>query len=269
LARLVAAVRAGPQYRRVAEALVRDIGARELAKARSFKKAVKATRNKIHQVGGVYLDAAMPYAAWLDDLRAASASGDPALVRAACVRVMAHHASTRERLPILDRFYAETLAPLGPIHSVLDLACGLNPLALPWLPLAPGADYYACDIYADLVDLVGACLALPLAASGAPVRGRVEVRDLVSAPPTQRADLALLLKVVPCLDQVDRTAARRLLEGLRADHVLITFPLRGLGGRGVGMAAHYEARFADLTAGMAWIVRRYDLPGERAFLVTK
>jgi hypothetical protein len=35
------------------------------------------------------------------------------------------------------------------------------------------------------------------------------------------------------------------------------------------MAAHYEARFADLTAGMAWIVRRYDLPGERAFLVTK
>ncbi len=269
LARLVAAVRAGPRYRQVAEELVRDIGARELGKARGFKEAVKATRNKLHQVGGVYLDTAMPYAAWLEELRAASASGDPALVRAACARVMAHHASTRERLPILDRFYAETLALLGPIHSVLDLACGLNPLAIPWLPLAPGAEYYACDIYADLVDFVDNCLALPLAPGGVAVRGRAEVRDLVASPPTRRADLALLLKVVPCLDQVDRTAARRLIDGLRTDHVLITFPLRGLGGRGTGMAAHYEARFNDLAAGMAWIVRRYAFPGERAFLVTK
>jgi 16S rRNA (guanine(1405)-N(7))-methyltransferase len=269
LARLVAAVRAGPRYRQVAEELVRDIGARELGKARTLKEAVKATRNKLHQVGGVYLDTAMPYATWLDDLRAAAATGDAAVKRAACARVMAHHASTRERLPILDRFYAETLAPLGPIRSVLDLACGLNPLALPWLPLAPGAEYYACDIYADLVGFVGDCLALPLGPGGTGVRGRAEVRDLAAAPPTQRAELALLLKVVPCLDQVDRGAARRLIDALRVDHVLITFPLHGLGGRGKGMSDHYEARFGTLFADMAWIVRRFELPGERAFLLSR
>jgi hypothetical protein len=51
--------------------------------------------------------------------------------------------------------------------------------------------------------------------------------------------------------------------------VLITFPLHGLGGRGKGMSDHYEARFGTLVAGMAWIVRRFELPGERAFLLSR
>lgn len=36
--------------------------------------------------------------------------------------MMRLHASTRERLPYLDAFYQQTLAPIGEIHSLLDLA---------------------------------------------------------------------------------------------------------------------------------------------------
>ena len=52
-----------------------------------------------------------------------------------CLERMRGHASTQERLPILEEFFQTTLASIAPVESVLDLACGLNPLALPWMPL--------------------------------------------------------------------------------------------------------------------------------------
>ncbi|MCA9969864.1 MAG: hypothetical protein KC425_06595, partial [Anaerolineales bacterium] len=141
---LVTAVLASSKYRDLAPELVRRIGARELAARRSFKEAVKATKNKLHQVGGAYFETRIDYGRAAARLR--QAAGDEAAWRAACRELMRLHASTRERLPILDGFYGALLADVPPARSVLDIACGLNPLTWPWLPAAPGAVYQACDI---------------------------------------------------------------------------------------------------------------------------
>src|SRR5215213_1277631 len=167
---LIEAVQSSQKYAAISEAMIRSIGLRELAARRNLKAAIKATKNKLHQVAGAYLDARLPYDEWLALLGAAARQGDKetegqgdgaaddsrfpifnSQFRQACLTIMRHHASTRERLPILESFYATTLASLGPVRSVLDLACGLNPLALPWMPLAPDSCYYACDIYADMI----------------------------------------------------------------------------------------------------------------------
>ncbi len=242
---------------------MRRVGAAELGKRRSLKEAIKATKNKLHQVGGAYLDGDMRYAAWLDDLRAA---GDPEALRVVCRTVMAHHASTRERLPVLERFFAETLASLAPVRSVIDVACGLNPLAAPWMPLAPGATYTACDIYTDMTAFVGDFLAL------AGLAGRVSTCD-VGGPlpdlPSERADVAFVLKTIPCLEQVDKAAGLRLLDAVNAAHVLVSFPVRSLGGYNKGMVEHYEARLAALLAERGWPVTRFEFETELAFLVDK
>ena len=128
---LVAVVRKSVKYKLVCEDIVRGVGERELAKGRRLKEAIKATKKKLHQVGGAYLEGRVDYAAWLDELRAVS--GGKGDFRRACARIMGHHSSTKERLEILDTFYATVLADLPPIRSVLDLACGLNPLAIPWM----------------------------------------------------------------------------------------------------------------------------------------
>jgi 16S rRNA (guanine(1405)-N(7))-methyltransferase len=258
---LVAAVLAGANYRGLAPEVVRGVAARELAKGRRGREALKATRGALHQVAGAYFDRRPDYAAWLDDLRAAV--GDRAALRRACARIMAHHASTRERLPLLDEFYATTLAAIPPPRRVLDVACGLGPLAIPWLPPAEGATYLAYDIYADLAGFLDA--ALPLLG----VAGRAEARDVLQRPPAERADLALVLKAIPCLEQLDPAAGARLLAGLDADHVLVSFPVRSLGGRRKGMVANYEARFGALVAGRGWTVRRFQFATELAFLVSK
>jgi 16S rRNA (guanine(1405)-N(7))-methyltransferase len=263
LDRLVEAVLGSPKYATVAPDFVRAIGAQELARRRKLKEAVKATKNKLHQVGGAYLSGRLDYAAWLAQLRAAVNSGDPAELRRACVRVMRHHSSTKERLPVLDAFYATALAGLPPIRTVLDVACGLNPLAIPWMGLAADAEYYACDVYRDMVDFLNEFLAL------IGVDGRAEVCDLSHACPTRKVDLALALKTIPCLEQVDKSAGRRLLGTLDASHLLVSFPARSLGGRDKGMPVNYESHFRELAAGKNWTVRRFEFATELAFLVSK
>jgi 16S rRNA (guanine(1405)-N(7))-methyltransferase len=260
---LVSAVRASAKYRRVCEDFVRSLGAQELARRGNLKEAVKSTKNKLHQVAGAYLEGPAHYAEWMQQLRSAAPGGMAAL-RPVCARVMRHHASTRERLPILDAFYAQTLAGLGPLHSVLDVACGLNPLAIPWMPLAPGAAYYAYDIYEDLMAFLGEFVSM------CHLQGEAKACSVLSGSPlARRVQLALLLKAVSCLEQVDKTAGMNLLEQIDAEHVLISFPVHSLGGRSKGMLANYEARFMALIASRNWRWQRFEFGTELAFLVTK
>ena len=262
LEELVASVRAGSRYRQVSEDLIRDIGARELARRVSLKEAVKAVKNKLHQVGGAYLAERQDYAAWLSDLTHLARGEDRDSFLAYLKTIMRHHASTRERLPILEQFYRTILAELPPVRSVLDIACGLNPLALPWMPFSGSVEYYACDIYRDMVDFLNQFMAL------LPVRGQAEVRDVIQACPTREVDLAFVLKTIPCLEQVDKAAGTRLLRTLNARHIAVSFPVHSLGGRARGMQAHYATSFRALLD-PAWSVRRFEFETELAFVITK
>jgi 16S rRNA (guanine(1405)-N(7))-methyltransferase len=259
---LTKAVLASPRYRSVCLEVVQDVGARELAKRRNLAEAIKATRSKLHQIGGAYL-ASRDYARWLVTLTQAAETGGAPALREACRQVMAHHSSTRERLPILEQFYITILADLPPPRVVLDLACGLNPLALAWMPLAADAEYYAYDLYQDMADFLNGFFAL------AHARGQAEARDVLSHCPMRQADLALLLKALPCLEQIDAGASLRLLETINARHALVSFPSQSLGGKKRGMAQHYEAHFRHLLTDKPWAVRRFEFATEIAFLVEK
>lgn len=260
---LVTAVLSSTKYRHVSPAFVRSIGARELAVRPNLKAAIKATKNALHQAGGAFQDAQIDYAQALARLRPAAVAPEPDALRDACRSVMAAHTSTRERLPILDEFYATTLASVPPPGRVLDIACGLNPLTRPWMPIPATAEYIACDIYSDQMAFINEFFAL------AGYAGRAEVRDVIGSPPDEPADLALILKTLPCLEAVDRHAPARLLDAVRAPLLLVSFPAQSLGGRRKGMVAHYEERFRGLLVERGWPAERFEFKTELAFLVRK
>ncbi len=260
LDKLTTTITASSKYKHVSPDLVRALGAIELEKRPSLKTAVKATKNKLHQVGGAYLDGTPNYDKGLA-LLAASAH-DPAALRAACRQIMRWHASTQERLPILDDFYTTILADLPPITSVLDLACGLNPLAWPWMPFDQQTTYQAYDIYADSMAFVTAFMEL------VGINGRADVRDILHNPPAEPVDLAFILKTLPCLEQIDKSASTRLLDTIQARYLLISYPAASLSGRNKGMVATYDAHFQNLSDGRDWQVQRHRFPTELAFLVT-
>lgn len=259
---LIRAVRSSVKYRHVCTEVIRHVGERELANRRNLKEAIKATKNKLHQIGAAYLPTQTRYEQWIEELRQAARLG-VADLRTTCARIMSYHASTRERLPILEQFYLTILREIKPAHAVLDIACGFNPLAIPWMGLAPETAYFAYDMYEDLMAFLSQFLNL----IGRP--GKAEARDVLYNLPSETVDLAYLLKAIPCLEQLEPSAGSKLLEGIPARYVLVSFPVASLGGRDRHMLANYEARFHELIRDKGWAAQRFAFESELAFLVNK
>jgi 16S rRNA (guanine(1405)-N(7))-methyltransferase len=260
---LVNAVLSKTKYHAIDPGLIRWVGDQELKKRRSLKEAVKATHSRLHQIGSAFQESKIDYPFWRAKIESLPQQLDHPDLQQACLQMMALHASTQERLPILDNFYKNIFSELEPIHSVMDLACGFNPFALSWMPLPADAGYYCCDIYSDLVELVNRFLIH----THRP--GYAFLSDLTHHIPTEEVDLALFLKAIPCLDQLDKTTNQKILDSIPAKYVLVTFPVRSLGGHAKGMAKNYEIRFNQLITGRSWAVRRFEFPSELAFLIKK
>ena len=143
----------------------------------------------------------------------------------------------------------------------MDIACGLNPLAWPWMPFDDQVKYTAYDIYQDSMEFIADFMQI------AGFQGRAETRDVISHPPTEAVDLVFLLKTLPCLDHLGKTAVTTLLDAVQAKYLLISYPVSSLGGRSKGMVGQYDAQFETLSARYNWRYTRYEFSTELAFLI--
>ncbi|HSS75184.1 MAG TPA: 16S rRNA methyltransferase [Thermoanaerobaculia bacterium] len=249
--RIVGLLAAAPKYRNLSPETLTRVASWALVRYRSDKEILKAAKRKLHQVYAAYLT---PKAA----IRLSQLAASPHERRDACREALSLHASTAERLPILEELYGRIFAVTGVPNRVLDLACGLHPFGLPWMGLAQGASYLAMDIDCELMALLGSFFPQELAA---------ECRDILVRPPEEPADVAFLLKAVPVLEQQERGASLKLLRALRAGYAVVSFPAHSLGGRAKGMEGHYAALAGELieTLGTDAEVLRY--PSETFYVV--
>jgi len=253
------------RYGSVAPSTLRRAAAKGLGTANgATADAVKRAKRSLHEIYGAYLPGNPPnYGALLRKLRAAVDADDRDQMLAALRTAMAVHASTRERLPHLSDFYREIFSRVPPPAAVRDLACGLNPLAVPWMGLPETTTYLASDIDIRQVDF----LAEALAALGVP--HRAEVLDLVDQPVSEPVDLTLLLKTVPCLERQRPGAGWNLIGAVNSPFVVVTFPTRSLGQRSKGMFQTYSAAFEARARQEAWQVEQAEIPGELIYVVRK
>lgn len=256
-AAVAADVSTARKYAGVAPALVRRIAEAEAPKVKSHAEAVKRAKRKLHQAVGAYLDIEMPFDAWLAELQAAAAT--PARRDEALRRILRAHASTRERLADIEAFYAAVFAGLGEVGAVVDLACGLGPIARPFMPLPAGCRYGVFDAHQRLVDFDIQALAL----MGYPAFGAAV--DLASDPPDVAADVVLVLKALPCLAQLDPEAPHRLLASISAPVVVVSYPIHSLGGGRRKMADFYRQSFHTLARRLPREWEELDAPAELVF----
>ncbi len=256
---LVAEVVRSPKYAQIAPEVVTRIANQELPRHRKLAEAVKATRTKLHQSAGAYLNPNISYAQLSYNL----GSTNPDNLRIWAGQAITLHASTAERLPFLQDFYVACLANIPPPRVILDLACGFNPFTFPWQPGYPQATYLACDIVLPMLELVNQFL------RAVGNDGKAFTCDLTSETPKVPSDLVLLMKTIPLLDQVDRQIAPRLLAELQTDHILVTFPGKSLGGRSKGMLKTYAARMQELVSDGTFEVTEHLFPNEIAYLLSR
>ncbi|MCL2189910.1 MAG: hypothetical protein FWC16_13015 [Defluviitaleaceae bacterium] len=220
--------------------------ARIYAEEAEKKDAQKAAKTRLHQLYGAYRQPnAHKKASALLDMWEKSATP----ISTESIRpLLCLHASTHERLPFYEDFYAFIFENIPPPQTVMDLGCGFNPFALPFLLEAHPAKkleaYHAHDIdtrQAALINRFFAQHQLPAAA---------QCSDLATHTPQAPADLALLLKLLPVLEAQAPMRGYQLARETNAQNLVITYPLKSLSGKEKGMARNYRQAFENsLSAG--------------------
>ena len=261
-AEIVDRVLRSSRYRDVDRSLLSRLAAEELPRARNTDDAVKRVKRRLHQAVGAFrgerrTDALGPIrAAWNGDMADQT-------FRATCAEGLRTHASSRERIHHVDTFYSGIWRHTGLPARVLDIGCGLNPLALPWMGIGD-ASYLATDVDQRPLEIVRGFLDLV----GQP--GETRATDAVNEQPSEEADVALLLKLVTTLDRQDAGAASRLLDALRVGHAVVSFAARTLGGQRKGMERTYRERVERLADECPRVigVAEASVPNELVFVLT-
>jgi hypothetical protein len=192
--RLEAEILNRKKYRAIDPALVRWVGSEELTRQKSYKEALQSTRSRLHQAACAYQSQELDYVSAARELAELPRSLESAQTKEFCHRLMNAHASSRERLLILEKFYQRI---------------------------------------------------------------------------AQETDLVLLLKTLPCLEQLEKSSARRLITSLNSRYLLISYPVASLGGHQKGMNRNYTAQFEELTADWQGIIKRFEFETELAFLLIR
>lgn len=252
---VIEALRRAPKYRHLCDDTLHRIADWATVRHPASKDAVKAGKRKLHQVYGAYLDG--PGLNRVEEgVRAVSPGLSGEDLREACREILACHASTAERLSILKEVYLVLFREMGAPGSILDLACGLNPFALPWMGLGPETTYRAWDVDGRLIAAINDFLT-HLGRPPAAV-----CRDLLVSTPDEPVDVVFLFKTIPCLEQQEKGASVRLLRCLRARYAVVSFPARTLGGRDKGMASHYDRFMMEMIRELGITTVKISYPNE-------
>lgn len=258
---ITTALGASKKYHDTLAGTIRAVVQEEMARHRTPKEAEKAARKRLHHIMAPYLGDP-DYVAAAASLEAAFAAGDGEGIRAVCLDILKSHGSTDERLPILDRFYADIFAVTGKPGAILDIACGLNPLAFRWMGLPNSIQFYAYDILAPRIDLINTYFRL----EGLPPLARLQ--DVAYQFPQEEADVALFLKELPRFERNYGKRGLALLEELRVKTLVISFPTISLHG-GRSLVDMYRRYFRDLVADQRWRVVELLFDSEMVFCVEK
>ena len=139
-----------------------------------------------------------------------------------CLSVMKKHASTRERIPWLVEFFGVIEEQIGRPKLVLDLACALDPLSLPWLKLTPEPTFLAFDVNGARINYLN-----QLFAAAFPFAKAIQ-QDILVDPPCEKADCAFFFKEAHRLEKRQPGATIQLLQQLNVDVIVLTLPATDL-----------------------------------------
>ena len=225
------------RYRHLTRGLLARTADWAIARHPRPRPALKAAKRKLHQAFGAYAADLDSLGKMLDTLEAGAGTD------AVCRRILGLHLSTAERLSFMEEFHATIWNHCGTPRHVLDLAAGLNAFSLPFSGLGPAVSYTAVEIDRRMVDAVRRFLAF----TGRP--GDCLWHDVLDGIPQERVDVALLLKILPCLERQKSGAAAHLMQSLKhVPDIVVSYPVRSLGGLEKNMPQTYRAQARALAA---------------------
>jgi len=253
---LIQAVQCSRKYRdlQIPRATLEDILAYEIQHSATRRELEANFRKSLHNVIAPYLES-IDYpdeAAAVLELRAQKPSTET--LKAWCVSRMRLHASSRERLLFLESFYQTIFAKTGTPKTILDLACALDPLGLPWMDLPASTRFLAYDLHQPRLDFLQAFF------DSFYPQARAIHQDILVESPTEAADCAFFFKEAHRLEKRRPGSNRELFAALNVRWLVVSLPSRDLSGHH-SLEAYHTQLIERAIAGQSWQLTT-DLAGD-------
>lgn len=224
-------------------------------------QAVDETRKKLHNIVAPYLGDPdyEKEQAFLEEIGKFSCQEE---IRSFSLRMLESHASTHERIPLLDEFYKTIFSVTGMPASILDLACAMHPFGHPWMGLPSSCLYQAFDLHQPRVDLIKSYF------KAAGVNGEALYGDILLNPPSQNADVGFFFKEAHRFDQRKHGCNRPFFEALNVRWLVVSLPASNLTGR-FDLADRQRKLVTENLAGVDWPVTEVLVGTELIFCIRK
>ena len=219
-----------------------------------LKDADKAARAHLHAITGAFIspdelkDAKKAVREWME--------GD----EDAFFRAIKSHSSTRERADIAENLFARAFSACEKVETILDLACGINPIFLGKMGYT---DVLGLDIHAGCANLINEC------ADFFGWKTRARTQDLILNPPEEETDITLMMKLLPVLETQKAGAAKALMESVKSRYMLVSFPTQTLGGKKIGMENHYRSWFEMRLPDTARVIDNFTMGNELVYMLER
>ncbi len=262
--KLVQAVQNSRKYRamELSEDMLRNLIAVNLSNSKNLAELTTNFRKALHNVIAPYLED-IDYDKEIQALHDDNLKlFEPNNLRAYCLNMMTKHASTRERIPHLEAFFDTIFNTIGNPHSILDLACALDPLCLPWIKLAPDASFKAYDLNGSRVRYLQAFFNLVYPSYQA------TQQDILLNPPTERADCAFFFKEAHRLEKRQPGSTRILLNGVNVATIVLSLPAMDLKGHH-SLENYHRTLVEKALEGTTWHQEVHQVGNELLFFIQK
>ena len=244
---IVDAIKNSKKYKSIYKKTIERIVENILDK-HSTKDVEKKAKNILHQDWGAFYKARTDFKKIIQKVNSEIRDGSLARstiagggVKEILKPILAIHNSTKERLNILENFYKEIFNITGKPNSILDIGCGFNPLCIPWMNLLESTKYKSIDIDEEEIAFLREIFHI----LKININIEFEVKDIL-IDKFEFADCIFLLKIIPILERTNKDITEILLNKLKYNHLVVSFPTKSLSSKEKGMEKFYSENFEAL-----------------------
>ncbi len=255
LAQLIHKISSSKKYKNVYHKTIERI-AGECLKKYGKNNAEKKARNLLHRIWNSYYIGKPDYQFLLNKIKESSNFKETIL------NILAYQSSVKERIPILDTFYQKIFSITGYPSSIIDHACGLNPLTILWMNLPKDTIYNGFDIDNDQIDFLNKVFQI------IDIENKVSIRtgDILSDK-FDYADVVFMLKLLPLLEQQGKGLSLEVMKKQQCRYMVISFPVKSLSGSEKGMFKFYSDWFESLIIKENWKNQKIPFETELVYII--
>lgn len=190
-------------------------------KAKEYKELVKYVRMKCHDIFEIF----QTKASNKDRLKMIENLEDLSLD--SHIEILNTHLSTKERVDFYTEVYKEISNRIGKFNTILDIGCGYNPLAIPFLKTSiDELKYYASDLSQEDLDVIQRYFIQIGLIQGETFRcNLVKEYELLENYP---ADVCFAFKLFDVLETQKKNISYKIIEKIKCNWLIASFPLNNI-----------------------------------------